>query len=1008
MKRQLSVIMLVILLISMMAFVGNIQPVRAAATINVPGDYLTIQAAINAAIPGDTINVAAGTYDEQVVIEKGLTLQGVGDTTIIRPSSTDKLATIRDGSWYGDKNIAAIVLADGVNSVTIKNLKVDGSGVITEPADADNVAGIFFRETGGAIDSVTVTDMTVGTTGTAVRGYGIYLSAAANPVTVEVENSNIRNFDKNGIETNNNMLTANIHDNTINGRGPLPAGDEVQNGVLINEGSTANVYNNVISDMEYTPLDWWSTGILFYEADGSADGNTINNVQSGIIFQDGSGSAQGNTINGETVIGLWVQYNTEGAWFVSFVDNTVSVAKDSLGYGGIGGLILYENAAIGAQTWIEGASLTITIDGNHLVSASSTFADGIIIGDKPAWAAGDITAMITNNEIFGWHEGIHFLSSVRFGSTVTDNTIQNNGVGNGGSTSGIHIEEDVDATAVSVNSNTIEDNEVFAIYNDGDGTLNAENNWWGSGYPDFADLVSYDVDFSPYYSDSAKTTLKNITVKSGGSIGTDCSFTTIQSAIDAASSGDTINVLAGTYNENLNINKQVSLTGPNAGINPNTGTLVAEAVITDQVTIVHDGVTLDGFTVTNPSGSTGILVNKVSNAALTNNIINEIHTTGIGSAQGIYVLGGASPIANFVIEHNKISNIGNLDLVLSGSSSSAKGIFIGDSSGTSQIGNVVISDNVIFSVFAGTVDWPAGRGAYGVLVNYGCSAGGSTTGLQITNNIIGKSDGYLEGLWAHAIGLEGNTPSAIVTGNIISNLVDHKTPHDAVGIFFEDNPSADTVTIQNNRFEASVYNPSAGTVTVQNNRFATSVYWGVANGVPGTIVNAANNWWGHPTGPHHSTTWTYMSAPYGPHDGQGAYVSDYVLYSPYLTTYHTISAEAGSGGSINPSGTVSISDGSAMSFTITPNTGYYIADVLVDGVSVGAVTSYTFSSVTGAHTIAVSFAITPSGIPPGYIAGAVLVVLAATFLVLLFVARRRQKRHKSPAIQQVALCRFRS
>lgn len=110
-----------------------------------------------------------------------------------------------------------------------------------------------------------------------------------------------------------------------------------------------------------------------------------------------------------------------------------------------------------------------------------------------------------------------------------------------------------------------------------------------------------------------------------------------------------------------------------------------------------------------------------------------------------------------------------------------------------------------------------------------------------------------------------------------------------------------------------------------------------------------------------------------------------------LTTY-TITAQAGSGGSISPSGAVSISDGSAMLFTITPDTGYYIADVLVDGVSVGAVTSYTFSSVTGAHTIAVSFAITPSGVPPGYIAGAVLVVLAASFLVFLFVARKRQKK----------------
>ena len=98
-----------------------------------------------------------------------------------------------------------------------------------------------------------------------------------------------------------------------------------------------------------------------------------------------------------------------------------------------------------------------------------------------------------------------------------------------------------------------------------------------------------------------------------------------------------------------------------------------------------------------------------------------------------------------------------------------------------------------------------------------------------------------------------------------------------------------------------------------------------------------------------------------------------------LTTC-TITAQAGSGGSISPSGNLSVSYGSDSSFIITPSAGYHVADVLVDGVSVGAVTSYTFSNVTAAHTITASFAANPSGAPPGYIAGAVLVVLAHIIL----------------------------
>ena len=71
----------------------------------------------------------------------------------------------------------------------------------------------------------------------------------------------------------------------------------------------------------------------------------------------------------------------------------------------------------------------------------------------------------------------------------------------------------------------------------------------------------------------------------------------------------------------------------------------------------------------------------------------------------------------------------------------------------------------------------------------------------------------------------------------------------------------------------------------------------------------------------------------------------------------TINASAGANGSITPAGTVSVNYGSNQSFTITPNTGYHVADVVVDGVSAGAVASYTFTDVTGNHTIAATFAL---------------------------------------------------
>ena len=82
---------------------------------------------------------------------------------------------------------------------------------------------------------------------------------------------------------------------------------------------------------------------------------------------------------------------------------------------------------------------------------------------------------------------------------------------------------------------------------------------------------------------------------------------------------------------------------------------------------------------------------------------------------------------------------------------------------------------------------------------------------------------------------------------------------------------------------------------------------------------------------------------------------------------HTITASAGNGGTISPAGAVTVDEGKDQTFTITANSGYSIADVVVDGKSVGAVESYTFDNVTEDHTINVTFErdYTPPPYDPG-------------------------------------------
>ena len=76
---------------------------------------------------------------------------------------------------------------------------------------------------------------------------------------------------------------------------------------------------------------------------------------------------------------------------------------------------------------------------------------------------------------------------------------------------------------------------------------------------------------------------------------------------------------------------------------------------------------------------------------------------------------------------------------------------------------------------------------------------------------------------------------------------------------------------------------------------------------------------------------------------------------------YTITASAGSHGSISPSGSITVNQGSDKSFTITPDNDYSINDVLVDGSSVGAVSSYTFTNVTQDHTISATFIMEENG-----------------------------------------------
>ena len=137
----------------------------------------------------------------------------------------------------------------------------------------------------------------------------------------------------------------------------------------------------------------------------------------------------------------------------------------------------------------------------------------------------------------------------------------------------------------------------------------------------------------------------------------------------------------------------------------------------------------------------------------------------------------------------------------------------------------------------------------------------------------------------------------------------------------------------------STLNPNAGTLVWVDN---------AGNVLPDTTAVAANTtykWIFTPTDANY-TTQTGSIELYHKSSSSG---------SGWSYTYYTIKATAGTNGSISPSGWTSVRDGRDQTFTITPDKGYAVAKVLVDGKSVGAVKSYTFKNVTKDHTIEAVF-----------------------------------------------------
>ena len=252
-----------------------------------------------------------------------------------------------------------------------------------------------------------------------------------------------------------------------------------------------------------------------------------------------------------------------------------------------------------------------------------------------------------------------------------------------------------------------------------------------------------------------------------------------------------------------------------------------------------------------------------------------------------------------------------------------------------QVANIVISP-ANSSVTAGvTTTFSAlASDAYGntwdvtSLMNWSISSGAD--GFWSNNVYTSATAGYwiVNSIYASTVYSTGLTVNPAGLDHFVFNAIGTQTAGSAFGITITAKDLANnTVTsyagMPSLTFSAGSISPSSA-----NGTFSNGVWTGTV-----TV-----------TGPGLSVSITAT-------DGR------YTGTSNLFTVNPTISASAGAGGAITPTGNITVNYGGSQSFNITTNVGYYIVDVVVDNVSLGGVSSYTFNFVQVPHTITASFAI---------------------------------------------------
>ena len=748
-------------------------------------DFSKIQDAISASEDGDTIRVWEGTYYENVIVNKSVSLIGNGlkDTRI-------------DGGRSQYKDVVEII-ADRVN--------ISGFSIFNSYD-----SGINIRSNNNTVSDVICSDC---------GGYGILVNYADNNTLINCECHTVGNVGIYLLRSDNNSLhNVNCHDNNIDGIRlyrsenntitQASSCDNKQFGIWLDQ-SKRNVLTNLTMNQN-------KEGI--YAVKGS-DFNNMSNVTCaynkgrGIIFYESANNIILKSDSSFNQVGFHFSYSDENLIMDSRIthnENGFVILHDSL-----------NNNIVNNRIYFNEYFAIDSSENYYSVNATNNWWGHISGPYHPTYNPDGKGNNVTDYVIFDpWIsvEDQEFGSLSGYLRDLYGNPIE-----------GVLINITCDGFSKETTSN---DRGFYKITE-----IPLLECIWTikvSKYGFAEDIVERSIDSDSLQDFTLKHVLVTWYVDDDTSLGGDGSiehpFTIIQDAIDNATDGDTIRVFEGIYQENVIVNKSVSLIGNNSELT----TIDGDG--NNVVTIIADWVNVSSISAINSGLWGGIRIESNNNSIENNTCSNNRFGIDLRYSEN-------NTITNNIAKSNELT-----------------GIFLYYSNNNTINGNIA-SDNVYGISLSFSNDNTISnnnasdrheRGIY-----FGNSEGNILTNNRASNNQFGIYLYY--------------SYNSTLTNNICSN-------NQRSGIFF--NKSGNN-TITNNTIFANIFGiqimVSSNYHYVHYNYIFNNSDFGInATQKGGYKIVATHNWWGNSSGPYHPTNNS---------QGLGDNITDNVIFEPWLDEF---------------------------------------------------------------------------------------------------------------------------